>query len=163
MDKLYLDPLVVKGPSEMLMVYFSALGFTRPVDRLGLHMVPLPSLLYWLSKPKGVNLVEATIPAGNTDMALSYRSMAIAISGEMLYKDKYPLVGVGLMYTPPYLPWIAFSVTYMHLNEWHSAKDRLVRTHLMFIQVSSESEFFPVADKHPVLLDVMSTEAAGNI
>ena len=153
----------------MLMAYFGALGFARPVEQLGLHTVPLPSLLYWLSKPKGANLVEASIPAGNTDMALAYRSMAIAVSREMLYKDKCPLVGVGLVYMPPYLPWIAFSAAYMHLNEWHSAtskeasKDWLVGTHLMFIQISGESEFFPVVDKHPVLLDVMSTEALGGI
>ena len=78
-------------------------------------MVPLPSLQYWLSMPRA-NLVEASLPAGNTEMAFAYRSMAIAVSGEAL-KDKCPLVGVGLVYTPPYLPRIAFSAAYMHLNE----------------------------------------------
>ena len=73
------------------------------------------------------------------------------------------------MYTPPYLPRVAFSATYMHLNEWHSAaskkasEDRPVGTRLMFIQVTSKSEFFPMVDKHPVLLDVMSTEVVGAI
>ena len=112
--------------------------------------------------------MEASIPAGNTDMALAYRSMAIAVSGEMLYKDKCPLVGVGLVYTPPYLSRIPFSAAYMHL-EWHSAaseevsEDWLVGTRLMFIQISGMSEFFHMADKHPILLDAMSMEVVGDI
>ena len=153
----------------MLTAYLGALGFTRLVERLGLHTVPLPSLQYWLSKTQGANLVEAFIPPGNTEMVLAYRSLVIAISGEVL-KDKCLLVGVGLVYTPPYLPKIAFSVTYMHLNKWHSAaaleevsEDRLVGTSLLFIQISGESEFFPVANKHPVLLDVKSTEVVSKV
>ena len=92
----------------MLMAFFSALGFTRLVEWLVLHTVLLPSLLYWLSKPKGANLVEASIPASSTEMALTYRSMAIAVSGVALEESKCPLVGVGLVYTLPYLPRVAF-------------------------------------------------------
>ena len=51
--------------------------------------------------------MEATIPADSTEMALTYRSLAIAVSEEAL-KDKCPLVGVGLVYMPPYLPKVAF-------------------------------------------------------
>ena len=130
----------------MLTAYLGAVGFTRPVEQLGLRTVPLPSLQYWLSKPRA-NLVEASLPSGNTEMVLAYRSMAIAVSREVL-KNKCPLVGVGLVYMPPYLPKVAFSTTYMHLNEWHSAAaseemsaDWLVGTRLLFIQVSGESEF----------------------
>ena len=36
-------------------------------------------------------------------------------------------------------------------------------TCLLFIQISGESEFFPVADKHPILLDVESTEVVGGM
>ena len=95
--------------------------------------------------------------------------MAIAVSGEMLYKEKCSLVGVGLVYMPPYLSRIPFSATYMHLNEWHStafykkSEDWLERTCLMFIPISDTSEFFPVAVKHPILLDVMSMETVGGI
>ena len=94
--------------------------------------------------------MEASIPAGNTEMVLY----------------KYPLVGVGLVYMLPYLPKVGFSVAYMHLNEWHSAvasdeasEDRLVGTRLLLMQITGESQFFPVADQHPILLDVESTEA----
>ena len=71
-DKLYLNPLHIKGHTELLTVYFSVLGFTRLVEWLGLCMVLLPSLQYWFSKLKGANLVEASIPTGNTEMALAY-------------------------------------------------------------------------------------------
>ena len=110
--------------------------------------------------------MEASIPAGSAKMALSYRCLAIAASGEAL-KDKCPLVGVGLVYMPPYIPKVAFSAAYMHLNEWHAAatsnaisEDRLVGTRLLLVQISGESQFFPFADQHPLLLDVESTEAA---
>ena len=109
--------------------------------------------------------MEATIPAGNTEAALSYRCLAIAVSEEVLI-DKCPLVGVGLVYTPPYLPKVAFSNAYMHLNEWYSAAssnvasdNRLVGTRLLLVQIAGESQFFLVADQHPILLDVESTEA----
>ena len=45
-DKLYLNPLETKGHPETLMAYFGALGFTKLVEWLGLHTVPLPSLQY---------------------------------------------------------------------------------------------------------------------
>ena len=69
------------------------------------------------------------------------------------------------MYTPPYLLKVAFSAAYMHLNEWHSvaasdeaSEDRLVGTHLLLMQITGESQFFPIADQHPILLDVESTK-----
>ena len=98
-----------------------ALGFTRPVEQLELRSVPLPSLLFWLSRPKSSNLVEATIPAEEVRTTSACRSMAIAVSEEMLYKERCPLVGVGLMYTLPYLPQVPFSVAYMNLCEWRDA------------------------------------------
>ena len=41
--------------------YLGTLGFTEPLEQLVLHTVPLPGLLDWLSKPKGPNLVEASV------------------------------------------------------------------------------------------------------
>ena len=113
--------------------------------------------------------MEDSVPASNTVMALSYRCLAIAVSGEAL-KDKCPLVGVGLVYTPPYLPKVAFSAAYMHLNEWHSAaasgeasEDRQVGTRLLYVQIAGESQFFPVLTQHPLMLDAVSTEVVGDM
>ena len=157
----------VQTPGQAFAAFLGALGFTRPVEQLVLRSVPLPSLLFWLSRPKGSNLVEATIPAEEVRTTSACRSMAIAVSKEMLYKDRCPLVGVGLVYTPPYLPQVPFSVAYMNLCEWRDAQvaseNWLVGTRLMFIHASEASEFLPVAEGHPVLLDASATEVLGDI
>ena len=157
----------VQMPGQAFAAFLGALGFTRPVEQLELRLVPLPSLLFWLSRPKGSNLVEATIPAEEVRTTSACRSMAIAVSEEMLYKDRCPLVGVGLVYTPPYLPQVPFSVAYMNLCEWRDAQvaseNWLVGTRLMFIHASEASEFLPVAEGHPILLDASATEVLGDI
>ena len=157
----------VQTPGQAFAAFLGALGFTRPVEQLELRSVPLPSLLFWLSRPKGSNLVEATILAEEVRTTSACRSMAIAVSEEMLYKDRCPLVGVGLVYTPPYLPQVPFSVAYMNLCEWRDAQvaseNWLVGTRLMFIHASEASEFLPVAEGHPVLLDASATEVLGDI
>ena len=157
----------VQTPGQAFAAFLGALGFTRPVEQLELRSVPLPSLLFWLSQPKGSSLVEATIPAEEARTTSACRSMAIAVSGEMLYKDKCPLVGVGLVYTLPYLPQVPFSVAYMNLCVWRDAaevpENRLVGTRLMFIHASEASGFLPVAEAHPVLLDASATEVLCDI
>ena len=157
----------VQTPGQVFAAFLGALGFTRPVEQLELRSVPLPSLLFWLSRPKCSSLVEATIPAEEVKTTSACQSMAIAVSEEMLYKDRCPLVGVGLVYTPPYLPQVPFSVAYMNLCEWRDApvasKNWLVGTRLMFIHASEASEFLPVAEGHPVLLDASATEVLGDI
>ena len=157
----------VQTPGQAFAAFLSALGFTRPVEQLELRSVPLPSLLFWLSRPKGSNFVEATIPAEEARTTSACLSMAIAVSEEMLYKDRCPLVGVGLVYTPPYLPQVPFSVAYMNLCEWRDAQvaseNWLVGTRLMFIHASEASEFLPVPEGHPVLLDASATEVLGDI
>ena len=166
-DRLYQDPMEVQMPGQAFTAFLGALGFTRPVEQLVLRSVPLPRLLFWLSRPKGSNLVEATISAEEVRTTSACRSMAIAVSEEMLYKDRCPLVGVGLVYTPPYLPQVPFSVAYMNLCEWRDAREAsenwLVGTRLMFIHTSEASEFLPVAEGHPVLLDASATEVLGDI
>ena len=127
----------------------------------------LPSLLSWLSRPNCCNLVEATTQAEEVKTTSACRSMDIAVSEEMLYKDRCPLVGVGLVYTPPNLPRVPFSVAFMNLSVWRDAQvaseNWLVGTRLMFIHASEASEFLPVAEGHPVLLDASTTEVLGDI
>ena len=42
----------VQTPGQAFAAFLGALGFTRPVEQLELRLVPLPSLLSWLSRPK---------------------------------------------------------------------------------------------------------------
>ena len=114
-DQLYLTPLTVTEHNNWTGVYLGALGFTKPLEQLMLCTMPLQSLLDWLFKPKGPTLVEAS------ETATPHKALAIAVTKRMLYKEKPPLVGVGLVHKPHYIPTVPFSAAYMYLNVWHSA------------------------------------------
>ena len=124
-----------------------------------LHTVPLQSLLDWLFEPLGPNLVETSATV------VPYKALAIAVTKRMLYEEKPPLVGMGLMYKPSYIFTIPFSVAYMHLNVWHTtasheeSEKRLDVPRLLFVNISEMSDVIPVAVQHPVLLDWASREA----
>ena len=58
-----------------------------------------------------------------------------------------------------------FSTAYMRLNVWYSAvsnaesENRLEASSLLFINILELSDFLPVPQQHPILLDVISNEA----
>ena len=139
-------------------VYFGALGFTQPLEKLVLCAMPLQSPLDWLSKPKGPNLVEASTAAAPN------KALVLAVTKQMLYVEEPPLVGVGLVYKPHYISTEPFSAAYMHLHVWHAAgssvdsEHKLSLSHLIFVSISEMSEVAPVAMQHPVLLDVVIKE-----
>ena len=121
--------------------------------------MPLQSLLDWLSKPKGPNFVEASLAVAPD------KALALAVTKRMLYGEKPPLVGVGLVYKPHYISTVLFNAAYMQLNVWHSAgsneesEDRLNASRLLFVNISEMSDVIPVVVQHTVLLDVASKEA----
>ena len=114
-DQLYLNPPTMLEETSSMKVYFSALSFTKPLEKLVLRTVSFQVLLDWLSKPKGPYLVEATGGAN------PQKALAIAVTRQMLYEGETPLVGVGPMYKPHYISLEPFSAAYMCLNVWHMA------------------------------------------
>ena len=110
-----------------------------------LRTMPLQSLLDWLSKPKDPNLVEASVKVA------PYKALAIVVTKRVLYEEKPPLVGVGLVYKLHYISTVAFSAAYMHLNVWHSAgstkesENRLNAPCLLFVDISKMSNVIPEA------------------
>ena len=80
-----------------------------------LHAIPLKSVLEWLFKPRGPNLVEATV-----GMAPE-KALVLAVTKRMLYEEDPPSMGVGLVYKPHYISTESFCIAYMHLNVWHAA------------------------------------------
>ena len=62
-----------------------------------LHAVPLKSLLEWLSKPRGPNLLEATMAV------VPEKALVLATTKLMLYGEDPLYVGVGLVYKPHYI------------------------------------------------------------
>ena len=143
----------------LTMLYLGVLGFTEPLEQLALHTVPLQSLLDWLSKLKGPNLVEASVAAAPE------KAPVLVVTKKMLYAEEPLLVGVGLMYKLHYVSTLPFSATYMQLNVWHSAgsdkesRDKLTASCLVFVSISKMSDVIPVVVQHPILLDVASKEA----
>ena len=157
-DQLYLAPPTLVEHTSSTGAYFGALGFTKPLEKLVLRAIPLQSLLEWLSKPKGPNLVEASA-ATSPDKAL-----VLVVTKQMFYGEEPPLVGVGLMYNPHYISTEPFSAAYMHLHVWHAAgssvesEDKLNSSCLIFVNISEMSNVIPVAAQHPILLDVATKE-----
>ena len=143
----------------LMVLFLGALGFTEPLEQIVLHTAPLQSLLDWLSKPKGPNLVETSVAV------VPEKALVLVVTKKMLYVEEPPLVGVGLMYKPHYVSMVPFSATYMHLNIWHSAGsdkesgDKLTASGLLFVSISEMSDVIPVPVQHPILLDMTSKEA----
>ena len=63
-----------------------------------LHTIPLQNLLDWLFEPQGSNLVETSATV------VPYKALAIAVTKRMLYEEKPPWVGVGLVYNCTIFP-----------------------------------------------------------
>ena len=153
-DQLYLTLPSLEEHTSSTGAYLGALGFTKPLEKLVLHAVPLQSLLDWLSQPKGPNLVEASAAAAPA------KALVLAVTKHMLYGEDTPFVGVGLVYKLHYISTEPFSAAYMYLHVWHAAgssvelTNRLSSPHLIFVTVLEMSDVIPVALQHPVFLDV---------
>ena len=123
-----------------------------------LRAIPLKSLLEWLSKTKDPNLVEAT--AGGAPE----KALLLAATKCMLYEEDPPSVGVGLMYKPHYISTESFCSAFMHLSMWHSAAssedstDKLDSARFILVSISEMSEVVPIAQPHPIFLDVSGKE-----
>ena len=123
-----------------------------------LHAIPLKSLLKWLSKPRGPNLVEATV-GGAPEKAL-----VLAVTKHMLYEEDPPSVGVGLVYKPHYISMESFCHAFMHLSVWRvvasseDSTDKLDSTCFILVSISETSKVVPVTQPHPIFLDMAGKE-----
>ena len=113
-DMLYLTLSSLDEHTSSTSAYLGTLGFTKPLEKIVLHAVPLKSLLEWLTKPRGPHLVEATM-GGAPEKAL-----VLATTKHTLYVEDLLSVGVGLVYKPHYISTESFCRAYMHLNVWHA-------------------------------------------
>ena len=131
----------------------------KPLEKIVLRSIPLKSVLEWLAKPKGPNLVETTM-CGAPEKAL-----VLAVTKRMLYMEDPPSVGVGLVYKPHYVSTESFCCAYMHLNVWHAAAsnedstDKLDSSRFILVSISETNEVMPDALPHPLFLDIIDKEA----
>ena len=157
-DWLYLTLPSLEEHTASSSAYLRALGFTKPLDKIVLHTIPLKSLLESLSKTKDPNLVEATV-GGAPEKAL-----VLAVTKHMLYEEDPPSVGVGLVYKPHYISTESFCSAFMHLSMWHTAAssedstDRLDSARFLLVSILEMSKTVPVTLPHPIFLYMSGKE-----
>ena len=131
----------------------------KPLEKIVFRAIPLKSVLEWLVKPKGPNLVEAT------GCRALEKALVLAVTKRMLYVEDPPSVGVGLVYKPHYVSMESFCRAYMHLNVWYAAAsnedstDKLDSSRFILVSISETSEVMLDALPHPLFLDVIDKEA----
>ena len=131
----------------------------KSLEKIVLRAIPLKSILKWLAKPKGPNLVEATM------CGVPEKALVLAVTKCTLYVEDPLSVGVGLVYKPHYVSTESFCHAYIHLNVWHAAAsnedstDKLDSSRFILVSISEMSEVMPDALPHPVFLDVVDKEA----
>ena len=69
------------------------------------------------------------------------------------------MVGMGLVFKPAYIPTVSFSSLLTTLMDWSvNPKERLSEACLTFLNISPESEVYPLCRDYPVLVDLTSKE-----
>ena len=129
----------------------------QPQESIRLCTVYLEQLKEWLSNAEGPDLIEqmgATKENSLVGMAVSFDPLPY-----------YPpvgvdvVVGMGLVFKPAYIPAMSFSSLLTALMEWsNNPKERLSEACLTFLNISPESEAYPLCRDYPVLVDLSSKE-----
>ena len=149
-DHLYKTPVKISEYSYNLNSYLGAIGFTRPVEMLSLKEVLYSSLMAWLAKPTGPQLVA---PDAEDD---PYTTLAISWTPESLYHFQPAKVGIGLVYKAPYIQAASFTEACFSLRSaWAAAPGHWpLNPSLMFVQIAETSQMIPQPAERPLFLDV---------
>ena len=129
----------------------------QPRDSIRLRTVYLEQLKEWLSNAEEPDLKEGT------EAAKPDRLLGIAVNFDPVHY--YPptgvdaVVGMGLVFKPAYIPMVSFSSLLTTLMDWSvNPKKRLSEACITFLNVSPESEVYPLCRDYPVLMDLISKE-----
>ena len=127
----------------------------QPRDSIGLCTVYLEQLKEWLSNTEGPDLVEG-METVKPDRLLG---MAVSFDPVCYYRVEHAVVGMGLVFKPAYIPTVSFSSLLTTLMDWSvNPKERLSEACLTFLNISPESEVYPLCKDYPVLVDLISWE-----
>ena len=128
-----------------------------PRDSISLCTVYLEQLKEWLSNAEGPDLIEQ-MEAVKQDRLLG---MAVSFDPVCYYPpvEVNAVVGMGLVFKPAYIPMVSFSSLLTTLMEWSvNPKERLSEACLTFLNISPESEVYPLCRNYSVLVDLTSKE-----
>ena len=155
------DTTAADSTSEEL-AYFAALGFAVPTAAGCICALSLKHMLDWLLKPRGPPLVEGE--EVNIHGNVPYRAFALLIVLQFLYCPggmplPNPMVGLGVVFIPPYVKKISFTDAYFFLNQWvRVGSAPLKKEQVMFLHSSSESTAIPYLQPYPMWLDYVTKD-----
>ena len=142
--------------------FFSSLNFAVPID---IARMMLDSLLNWLLRPQGSVLSEG--PTRDKNDQIPRRVLAIIAEPSFLYDVdgeplEVPVVGIGIVFKPPYVRHVSFSTAYFNLSQWREKKATgISEERMMFVNIASDCDLGPHMEPYPLWLDFCSTAKEG--
>ena len=127
-----------------------------------LHTVMLDSILNWLLRPQGSVLLEG--PAKDKNGQIPRRVLAIIAEPTFLYDAQgqpveFPVVGLGIVFKPPYVRHVSFSTAYFYLNQWKEKRSTgISEERMMFVNIASDCDLGPHMEPYPLWLDFVTKE-----
>ena len=134
------------------------------MSSVSLLQVETESFNSWLSQPRGPTLKEGSATDPEAD-----RCLVVLLSPRILYESKatstdknanVSRVAIGIIYKPNYVEAISFDKALRIIMDYRQARKgsseadgKLVNDDLLFLHVSSQSTFLPLAKPYPTLID----------
>ena len=143
------DTTAADSRSEEL-AYFATLGFAVPVAAGHICALPLKNMLDWLLRPCGPPLVEGD--EANIHSNVPHWAFAVLAVPRFLYgpggmPSNIPMVGLGVVFVPPYVKKISFTEAYFFLNQWVKiGLEPLKQEQVMFLHSCPKSAAVPTCN-----------------
>ena len=150
------DTTASDSTSEEL-AYFSGLKFAVPTATSQICALPLQHMLDWLLNPNGPYLVEGE--ECNVQGHVPHRAFALLAAPRFLYgpggtPSPEPLIGVGVVFVPPYVQKLSFRDAYFLLNQCVRVGSKpLEEEQVVFLRSSFKSSTIPHMQPYPLWLD----------
>ena len=147
--------------------FFSSLNFAVPITKGHIHAALLDSLLTWLLRPDDTVLVEG--PVTNTNGQINHRVLMILVEPTALYNPQggaadSPVVGIGVVFKPPYVKHVCFSQAHFHLSQWHlGVQSGISEAMVMFVLLDKSSDLGPYVEPYPLWVDTVSFVQPGTV
>ena len=149
------DTTAADSTSEEL-AYFAGLKFAVPTAAGHICALLLQHMLDWLLKPCGPPLVEGS--KHNVQGHVPHRAFALLAAPRFLYgpggtPSLNPMIGIGVVFIPPYVKKLSFTDAYFFLNQWVRIGSEPLKEQVIFLHSSPESTAIPFLQPYPLWLD----------
>ena len=150
------DTTAADSTSEEL-AYFASLKFAVPTSISHINVLPLQHMLDWLLNPRGPPLIKGS--ECNVQGHVPRRIFALLAVPRFLYgpggmPSPEPMIGVGVVFIPPYIKKLSFTDAYFFLNLCVRIGSKpLEEERVIFLHSSPESTAIPHLQPYPLWLD----------